>query len=340
LIYLLGLFFLAYCNLLNDLNVIKLTDETFITLYNFNTHSPTEAAIKVTYFAITSLATVGFGDLNPRNDYERIMVSIMLLTGVALFSFIMGNFIAILNSFKSINDEPEESQELSKFLQVLQRFNMNKPLSYKQHFEDYFEFRWQNNKNYAFESDEDKAIFEQLPSKTKISLYVNYLYLDFTRSFRKYFSFYKPSRYRYSRFTWADKYYEEFMLEIYKFLMPIHMNAGFLIIGELEDVGRVNFITQGEVKVGFEVNKHEYFRFLLQSDPVNHSFNSGKFVGAFECLNNQRSTFVYRAKTNVKGFFIKKLNMNTLVYNFPDLMSVFKQKITIDYIKMLSWLNF
>jgi hypothetical protein len=53
------------------------------------------------------------------------MVAITLLSGVALFSFIMGNFIAILNSSKSIYDEPEESEELSKFLQVLKRFNKN-----------------------------------------------------------------------------------------------------------------------------------------------------------------------------------------------------------------------
>jgi hypothetical protein len=87
--------------------------------------TPYQCAIKVTYFIITSLATVGFGDLHPRNDFERIMVAITLLSGVALFSFIMGNFIAILNSSKSIYDEPEESEELSKFLQVLKRFNKN-----------------------------------------------------------------------------------------------------------------------------------------------------------------------------------------------------------------------
>lgn len=128
-------------------------------------------------------------------------------------------------------------------------------------------------------------------------------------SYRKLFNFYKPSKYSYARYTWEDKYYEEFMTNIFRFLMPIHMNAGFLIIGELEDVGRVNFITHGDVKVGFEVNKQEYYRFLMQSDPIKHPFDSGKLIGAFECLNNQRSTTVYRAKTNIKGFFIKKLEI-------------------------------
>lgn len=68
--------------------------------------------------------------------------------------------------------------------------------------------------------------------------------------------------------------------------MPIHMKAGFLVLGELEEPGRINFITHGEVKTGFEVNKQEYFRYVIHADPSKQSTDSGKFVGAFECLNN------------------------------------------------------
>jgi hypothetical protein len=42
------------------------------------------------YFAFTSLATVGFGDYVPKSDFERIIISFVLLSGVACFSFIMG----------------------------------------------------------------------------------------------------------------------------------------------------------------------------------------------------------------------------------------------------------
>ena len=49
------------------------------------------------YFALTSLSTVGFGDYNPRSDFERIFVSMMLISGVAIFSFFMGVFIEILH---------------------------------------------------------------------------------------------------------------------------------------------------------------------------------------------------------------------------------------------------
>lgn len=41
------------------------------------------------YFAMTSLSTVGFGDFYPKNSYERLIGSIILLSGVTIFSTVM-----------------------------------------------------------------------------------------------------------------------------------------------------------------------------------------------------------------------------------------------------------
>jgi hypothetical protein len=46
----------------------------------------------VTYFFFTSLATVGFGDFAPKSDLERLLMAVVLLIGVAIFSYIMGDF--------------------------------------------------------------------------------------------------------------------------------------------------------------------------------------------------------------------------------------------------------
>ena len=47
-------------------------------------------AIVTTYFAMTSLSTVGFGDYYPISDEERLIYSFVLLFGVMLFSIFMG----------------------------------------------------------------------------------------------------------------------------------------------------------------------------------------------------------------------------------------------------------
>ena len=50
-----------------------------------------------TYFSFTSLSTVGFGDYHPISNYERLFTAMIILIGVAVFSYILGNFIEILH---------------------------------------------------------------------------------------------------------------------------------------------------------------------------------------------------------------------------------------------------
>ena len=58
-----------------------------------NERSDYDILIAYLYFSFTSLTTVGFGDYNPRSDIERLFIAFGLLFGVAIFSFIMGEFI-------------------------------------------------------------------------------------------------------------------------------------------------------------------------------------------------------------------------------------------------------
>jgi hypothetical protein len=47
--------------------------------------------VKNTYFAFTTLCTVGFGDLYPVSVTERGAYVLIFLFGVALFSYFMGD---------------------------------------------------------------------------------------------------------------------------------------------------------------------------------------------------------------------------------------------------------
>ena len=70
----------------------------FITNYYLYKDDPGTISLKNMYFAFTSLSTVGFGDLAPRSDIERLVGSFVLLFGVAIFSMIMANFMDILTN--------------------------------------------------------------------------------------------------------------------------------------------------------------------------------------------------------------------------------------------------
>ena len=65
------------------------------------------------YFSLTSLSTIGFGDFHPRANSERMFCAIILVLGVMIFSYIMGNFIAMIESYKVLNADLGEDDELA-----------------------------------------------------------------------------------------------------------------------------------------------------------------------------------------------------------------------------------
>ena len=79
--------------------------------------------IAVFYFAFTTLTTVGFGDLRPYSTFERIFNAIILFVGVACFSYIIGNFLNVLDTYKLVLSENEDSDNLSRFFGILQKYN-------------------------------------------------------------------------------------------------------------------------------------------------------------------------------------------------------------------------
>jgi hypothetical protein len=58
-----------------------------------------DSIIVLVYMSFTSLTTVGFGDFVPKSDSERIFISFGLLFGVAIFSYIMSEFIDMIEKF-------------------------------------------------------------------------------------------------------------------------------------------------------------------------------------------------------------------------------------------------
>lgn len=74
--------------------------EYFMVMFEIEKKTHIEQAIVGMYYSFTSLTTVGFGDYSPRSEFERILCSAILLFGVAIFSYIMGNFIEILEKIQ------------------------------------------------------------------------------------------------------------------------------------------------------------------------------------------------------------------------------------------------
>ena len=143
-----GIFFFIWCDLTQDFDKDGGTESIL-----FHAGSPIfekshlEATLAMMYWAFTTLSTVGLGDYYPMSNYERALSSFGFLMGVAVFSYIMGNFAEIIQFILDINNELEEGEQLTIFLSLLKSFNNDEDikLELKEQIENYFDYRWTNN---------------------------------------------------------------------------------------------------------------------------------------------------------------------------------------------------
>jgi len=109
--YFLGLFWFIFCDIFLDFaegrdlsnktseQLESMNTEYFLDHYELLENDAYTNSVIGLYFGFTTLSTVGFGDYAPRSNIERAIGAFVLLYGVAIFSYLMGNFIDILGTF-------------------------------------------------------------------------------------------------------------------------------------------------------------------------------------------------------------------------------------------------
>eukprot|EP00644_Phytophthora_capsici_P013625 jgi/Phyca11/117293/e_gw1.33.181.1 len=69
------------------------------------------------YWAITTMTTVGFGDIYPVNDLERGYCILVLISGTTLFAYVVGTVIEVASNSKSLmNREHEMVQRVNAYI--------------------------------------------------------------------------------------------------------------------------------------------------------------------------------------------------------------------------------
>ena len=146
----------------------------------------------VMYFMMTTMSTVGFGDLHPKSDAERLACVLVFLVGGTFYSIVMGDFLDILSQYCELRANFDEGDKLSQFIGLLRYLNEEKPLSeqFRLKLRTYFDWRWKHDLNQGIDGEEELAILAELPDDRQDQIYASYLFRDFLRN---YFSFFRVS---------------------------------------------------------------------------------------------------------------------------------------------------
>lgn len=193
--YFVGCFWYLFCSKIWD----GQSTSSFISVFNLNNKSPYEKLIISCYFALTTLTTVGYGDLTPQNNSERIFAIFIMLLGVAMFSYVMGSFTDLISSYDKKIGISDKGSDLQNWLSLLNNFSKNKPFNSDliNRIDKHFAYFWKNDRNASISKDD--PYLTSLPKRLRLKV-MEFLWGDVFDKFSNFFLYTSGNREKFYKF--------------------------------------------------------------------------------------------------------------------------------------------
>jgi hypothetical protein len=204
------------------------------------------------YYALTTLATVGYGDYFPCSIAEKILGSVIQIFGVTFFSILMNNFIDVVLSMKTSNFNDNEDQLQSWFILIKKIKNQpdggsaDIPIELRDRIEAHFRYFWDNDRTAVLLKRKD--YFDSIPFKIQEHIMCKFLFQDII-TLSAFKSFFKMGR----------EFDTNFLYEIAFGFMPRQFKntaEDRYMYEEEVDVTEIYFILKGDWAIAF----NSYFK--------------------------------------------------------------------------------
>jgi hypothetical protein len=86
----------------------SITNVNWIQRNNFQNLTNFQIYTIAFYFTVTTITTVGYGDVSGTNSTERYVAVLNMVMGVVIFSLVSSAITSIIQSFDDINEKEEE----------------------------------------------------------------------------------------------------------------------------------------------------------------------------------------------------------------------------------------
>lgn len=244
--------------------------------------------INALYWTVTTLTTVGYGDIVPANNAERIYAIITMILGYSIMGYLIGAIAGILT---------KKNPYWEKYLQNLEQLSnavrhAQLPLDLQQRIHAYFLYKMERGFGY-----DESSFIDQLPPglRAEVSLH-------FRREIIEEVPLFKDAP-------------EEFILEIAQHLKEHIVPAGDCIFNTGDPGDKMYFISRGEVNV---------FRSDVKT-PIS-VLKPGDYFGEIALFNDIPRTATVRAYTYCDLYSLNKEAFQKIFDQFPEVQAkVFKK---------------
>jgi voltage-gated potassium channel len=118
------------------------------------------------YWCITTITTVGYGDIHPITDFQKILTMVAMFIGVAVYGYVIGNVASLLSNIDIAKASfSKQMEDINSFLSY-----KSVPKILKQKVHNYYQYVWHNQMALS-----EHELLSNLPSslKTEISLHLH-----------------------------------------------------------------------------------------------------------------------------------------------------------------------
>ncbi|MBI4454301.1 MAG: cyclic nucleotide-binding domain-containing protein [Acidobacteria bacterium] len=237
--------------------------------------------LRALYWCVTTLATVGYGDITPTTNAEVMYAMLTIFLGVGVFGYVIGSVASLL---ANIDPARVRHREVVEKVKAFMRYRQV-PAGLQQRILDYYEYLWEKRLGY----DESTAISGLPPSlRTEVSLFLNRDIIQKVPLFR----------------TASEDFIRAIALEMH----PVIFMPGDYIIRAGDPGEEMYFISQGSVEI------------LSADDQIVYAtLKSGEFFGEMAIVLSQPRMASVRAVDYCDLYVLSRTSLERILTRHPDI---------------------
>ena len=248
---------------------------------------PVTQYIRSMYWTITTMTTVGYGDISPGRTSEYLLAVVIMLIGASLYAFIIGGVASLLSNLQAAKNSHWEHMESVE--QYLRARRIPAYLSTRVH--NYYEYLWERQKGL-----EETTLLQDLPESLRLDI-MSHLARDVLD---------KVPLFRHCTPVLRNK--------LLLALQPATYAPGNDLVQQGETGKSIVFITRGDVEI-LAGEKEELFGRL----------GPGDYFGYLSlALQEQRSASV-RACDYCEVLILDKAQYDAISSEYPEFLQVMKK---------------
>ena len=253
----------------------------WLALGGINTETDTFTRyLRALYWCITTLATVGYGDITPSTNAQTVYAMVVMLLGVGVYGYVIGNVTTLLANIDLAKTHYRESME--RLMAFMRYRHIPPPL--QQRIRNYYTYLWENRLGY-----DESTIMAELPDslRTEVALFLRRDFIEGAPLFQ----------------GASQELIRELALE----LRPVVFAPGDDIFRAGQFGRHMYFISRGMVQI-------------ISTDGVTvvNTLSDGDFFGEIALLFSQPRTASVRAVDYCDLYTLDKETFDRVLARYPD----------------------